>query len=463
MALKVRGGIYVVEWFPGGKRDRKSTGIRTDEPDAKQRAESFEREYCYKMEQQLVRLGGKLAHTKAGLLTFGQYLDAEILAIESRGLNSGYVGWMKYAKEELVTFFGVATLAKQISMAQIHAYIAARRKEVKGQTVTREVRLLKGYMLTAYEQGELASVPVRWPKIKRDPKDKKRRGKFVPFEVLLRWLPLLPQDTREFAEFVLLTGIRRDEMRRLRYDMIVDGMLDLPDEESKAGGGKIPLHKHAQKIVQLRRERYPNAERIFPVTNTNSNDEMQEQFTAAAMKVWGMPITARDLRHTVGSRLAKFDPVATMEVLRHKDLSMTAEYTTAEGVAETIQRGLGELFEHKLLPQFTATVSQPLLPAPEILRENTRVLVGAAGFEPTTSCSQSQIVDSIEISRHVTTCKDCARVVAQHMQQSREIPPDCHTTVTVGTVQVSLNRENILKRTRVVFPLAVTHELGKTT
>lgn len=339
--------FYWCKFRFNGKVIRKST-----EKNTLRAAEAWERAYRNSFAEDVEACGGagglKDAESVAG--TIADLLRADKAEAESRGLEAGTLRGLDYAHAAIRAFFSlpgpkvdgeggpcISLPPERITYDSCTEYVASRRAaKIRGQSIVRELQCLKRVTHSARRRGWIIQEPRDWPRIKKDPKCLKRSGKFVPPEVLRAWLQTLPTNSREAALVWAVTGIRRAELERLRYDDIQDHAgrfsLSLRDEATKTGARDIPLPGIAVELLRVRviREKAQPGDLVFGETEFNST------FRRAAMVVYGKNIHPRDLRHTVATLLARKDPVAAMRILGHRDLKTTEIYSssTAEWMSE---------------------------------------------------------------------------------------------------------------------------------
>jgi integrase len=167
------------------------------------------------------------------------------------------------------------------------------------------------------------------------------------------------------------------------------------------------------------------------------------------MKLWPVgkviPIRFHDTRHTTASLLIMFgaNPAAVQRILRHSDIRVTMDLythlspnylrseidklsfrprpTPEESTSEARSAVANDAVSGPDLSRFTSPVLPPpdhaLLSAPRAIgksQSSTVVgLVGAAGFEPTTSCSQSRRATNCATPRFPPETGERAQILAE--------------------------------------------------
>lgn len=222
---------------------------------------------------------------------------------------------------------------ERINAQIVGEYVAARRKRrIRGQTIRREVQCLARGLRLAYRRGWVSARPDtdEWPRIRSAPPSDKTSGKLHDVEVVRRWLEQLHADARDEALFVLLTGLRAKELKRVRAswvrpapaDLGVPAVLEIPGAGAKTR--KPRMVGLAQVAVDILARRTIDAD--VPIF---SQSDFKKHRAAAAKRLgYQVNITLRDLRHchlTWGMQ-STGDARATLEAAGHTDLRTTQRY-----------------------------------------------------------------------------------------------------------------------------------------
>lgn len=139
----------------------------------------------------------------------------------------------------------------------------------------------------------------------------------------------------------LNTGLRLGELMRLRWGDIDSqaGIITVPDEDKRKPGGKVPINRAAQAIMEGRRSILPleHEDRIFPpVAGGILRNNISVMFRKIADETGlnkgvsdtRLKIVFHSLRHTFASwlALAGTDIYRIKTLMRHKSISMTMRY-----------------------------------------------------------------------------------------------------------------------------------------
>lgn len=288
-----------------------------------------------------------------GVVSLADLAGMDCEEVASRGKSSQHVNATKHAWRRLTEHFGANTSPRKVDYDAVVQFIAARRAVgVRGQSIVREVQALHRGLRIANRKGWLPVLP-QLPKVGVDPPKETQAGKLHPLDVIARWLLALPQDARDQAEFVLLTGLRRTECERLCLDWVegaaadtgVPALLRVPAGAAKGKRERV-IGLVAEALAILHRK---GAGRIGSDPVFGSVDHKTAFHNACKAIGYGKRIHLRDLRHfftTVGTAQTG-DAVAAQAALGHARLSTTQKYlhstmqrtaSVSVQVAQTVSR-----------------------------------------------------------------------------------------------------------------------------
>jgi integrase len=218
--------------------------------------------------------------------------------------------------------------------------VALRRQEgARGQTIRREIQALRRGLEAARKRGRLHRVLADWPEVRSDPAHEGKRGKLIPPGILSRWLGELEGDAQDQALVALLTGLRSQELRRLRWEWVeptdsgpTPAILRLPAGSTKSRQERVVGLPAAVLEVLERKAQAAQGGPLLP-------GEHKTAYRLASKRAkWHRTITLRDLRHTHAtiSAHATGDAAGTQAALGHSDLATTQRYLSA-----TVDRAAG--------------------------------------------------------------------------------------------------------------------------
>lgn len=290
-------------------------------------------------------------------------MEDGVSGLEQLDISAGHVSGLaacsllarRYHWTALRRFFG-ATPIVQISSQMISRYVGSRREmNVRGQTIRRELHALRRGLGVAKRDGLLAAVP-EFPVVRRSTMHPTRRGRLIPRESLVRFLGRLPEEVRDEFVLVLLTGLRRSELCRLRAEWIeatdesspTPALLRIPDYATKTRKERcVGLPEEALEILD-RRIRWA---RTTGVALFRMSDRRTAIAEAARHSALSFVPHHRDLRHTHASLAAAAlgDVQAVQAALGHSDLKTTALYlsSTTSRTLSVAQSVADEIFGEK--------------------------------------------------------------------------------------------------------------------
>lgn len=271
---------------------------------------------------------------------------ADLLEKQHAGVSGLHSSRLEALWVVLLRGAGPDTPLADIDAAWLRSYEGRRRsgrknpdgewieKPVRGQTIVREFGLIKRALTWAQVKGHDIRPPNPWPKVKRDPPDSKRSGKYREPLLVREFLALLDQEARDEVAVVAMTGLRWAEIKRLRFDWIEPSPRDwaspalvrLPADGTKTRTARVVgLSSPALAIVERRKSKATG-----PLVFT-SQDHRKQRETAARALGLDSNITLRDLRHTFASLALREtgDPTAVMRAMGHTDLRMTEHYLSS--------------------------------------------------------------------------------------------------------------------------------------
>lgn len=329
-----RGVVWRVKYTDAaGKQIMETVGAERDGM-TRRKAEAELRERLVRVER-----GG---YRRPASLTFRTYADTWFTEGESRRRwKPGTVKSYKTLKARLVDHFGTMPLAA-IRPRHVAAYVAEMSKKYGAATVIRDVDLLHAIFKSALREELVDSNPAA----------SAERPKRPPFRPVI----LEPQevgrvsraftDTQARTAFLtlVLTGIRRSELQRLRWSDIdlVDNVLRVRASKSEDGIRSIALSPTlAEELWQHRRRTafQGEQERVFchPKKGTVYNDHLFADALTAALKAAGVDKKMRpfhDLRHTAitNDAAAGSNAIAVMTKAGHANMTTTKRYMHLAGV-----------------------------------------------------------------------------------------------------------------------------------
>ena len=145
--------------------------------------------------------------------------------------------------------------------------------------------------------------------------------------------PIKPADPfllRDVTTILLDCGLRPEECFRLTWDNVRDGGIEIQHGKTENARRRIPLSQRAAGLIEMRRERAGDSDRVFPAGTRSGHVEpasLKRQHLKAcdAAKVARFPLYT--LRHTCLTRWAPhMDPWTLAYLAGHRDMAITRRY-----------------------------------------------------------------------------------------------------------------------------------------
>lgn len=229
----------------------------------------------------------------------------------------------RYHTAKLASELGPETLVTDLSTADISGYVSRRQKDgVAPATINRELTILRAMWGHASEVWEMQLRPIAWKRVKLRVPDQE----IIPptIDQIKKLIRASDPELQQIIMFAVLTGLRRNEIRTLRWDQInLDAGVALIDGK---GGKKawIPLGSHAISLLSGRQQ-----DKQRPVFDTKNFRRRWESARALS----GLQTTRfHDLRHACATLLDSAGaPIQGIkQALRHSDVATSLKYAHAE-------------------------------------------------------------------------------------------------------------------------------------
>jgi integrase len=198
-------------------------------------------------------------------------------------------------------------------------------------TINRELTMLKHLFSKCITWKFAKSTPMKDVKLYKESND---RVRYLTDKEARRLLAACNKDFRIVALAAMLTGLRRNELRSLRWSNVdfENGSITVESAYSKNGEvGSVPLHPDLKKALkQIDDERKPAPEdKVFVNRYNRPWKSWPTAFKNACERAKIKDFHFHDLRHCFRSWLAMngTDIKARMELMRHKTPAMTLRYS----------------------------------------------------------------------------------------------------------------------------------------
>lgn len=322
MALTKRGGIYWSNFLFKGRKIQFSTKVKS-------KTVAREIEAAYRVRLAKGEVGIEEKEPAPG---FKQAMK-DFLALSKQELRESSAHRYEIASKPLLRYFKDTPLDR-ITAEMVEKYKATRRKHtvkqtnsiIRPATVNRELACLKALL----NKNRIRAIAVEI-KMLREDNDQMR---VLSLEEQQKYLTAASQPLRDIATLMLETGMRPEEVYRIRKENIhlEQGYLYNPYGKTKAAKRKIPLSSVAAEILKkrmagdckylFRGRANKRGERDKPILKVNNaHYSALERSKVPEFRLY-------DLRHTWASRMAMagVDIVTLAALLGHSKLAMVTRY-----------------------------------------------------------------------------------------------------------------------------------------
>jgi integrase len=266
--------------------------------------------------------------------------------------------------KKLRTVFGEVPLGG-IRRADIEQYVTDRSGEVQAGSVLKELNVLKHILGQAVKWELLPFNPALKIEAPRAPAG---RVRYLQPTELRAVLAACPDWVRPIAGLAAFTAMRRSEILGLRWLHVDMNGRRLMLPQTKNGEGRIVhLNELAAQVIESQwREDAKTTERVFPLADDCTADNISKGFAAVCRRLEIEDFSFHDLRHTAASwmRMSGADIHTVAQLLGHKDLRMAARYQHLSG--EFLGAAVGRLDavfgEPKRLEATTEQIDVPSSP-----------------------------------------------------------------------------------------------------
>ncbi len=242
---------------------------------------------------------------------------------------------------KLMPYIGHLPLDK-INMFSLQPFMAARQQErVKNRTINNALQLIRRILNLAYQEW-IDEFGLTWlnsaVKIKLLPPSDSRAPYSLTWEEQDRIFSLLPDYLRRMALFKVNTGLRDQEVCRLRWEWeypipeLKTSVFVIPSEYSKNKCDRlVMLNTIASQIITEVRGQHS----VYVFTRRDGQNRLRQMNNKSwqkARKRLQIPVRIHDLKHTFGRRLraAQVSLEDRQDLLGHKSHRITTHYSPAE-------------------------------------------------------------------------------------------------------------------------------------
>ena len=266
-------------------------------------------------------------------ITFQRFFQDVFLPRHAKNAEGTLIGYRSAFRKHFKKAFGNLFL-DQIRPERIEDYVAGRLADAKPSTVNKERAYLQAIFGAAERWHHIPDNPVS--KVSKLKVPERRFSVLTPEEVR----QLMNESTDWFRVFIgvaLNTGMRREEMRQLKWSNVdlrkrqVTVALDGDFITKTRRNRTIPMNSFLCDLLS-KHPRHITNPYVFPSPNKEGMPRDRDAFGPMLTQLLddlGLPhYRVHDLRHAFGTTLAVkgVDPRTIMELMGHTNIEMTMRY-----------------------------------------------------------------------------------------------------------------------------------------
>jgi integrase len=241
--------------------------------------------------------------------------------VSSRPLLKHFAGWMLTEIDS-----GSVEKYKQQRVSEVSARTGRRFRPA---TINRELAALRAIFNLAMKHGLVKTNPVRGLRFLREDNEQTR---VVSFEEETRYLAAAKRRLGEVATLILNTGMRPEEVYRLKREDVhlAEGYLRVPFGKTRAARRTIPLNREVRILLAARLEKLGTDVYVFP-SKLDPNRPMgiiSNTHARTVKRAKLVPCRLYDFRHTFATRAVQsgMDLPTLAKILGHSKINMVLRY-----------------------------------------------------------------------------------------------------------------------------------------
>jgi integrase len=213
----------------------------------------------------------------------------------------------------------------------MHKTISETNGKYTANNVMRHLRSV--YNFTSATHDDLPPNPVMILSQARAWNKERRRRSVIPAHGLPNWWKAVHQEgghVRDFLVMALMTGMRRSEIAKLRWEYIdLEGRILTVPQTKNGDPLQLPLSNFLYEMLLTRREEMPDEDWVFPGDGRTGHLVETKRFYGRVQKASGIAFTLHDLRRTFVTVAESMDVphYALKRLLNHRsDSDVTGGY-----------------------------------------------------------------------------------------------------------------------------------------
>jgi len=247
---------------------------------------------------------------------------------KSRLSERSYERTSGIVENQLRPYFGKMPM-NAVSRDAISRYVSERSEQVSPGSVVKELNIIKHLLGLMADEWKL--IPYN-PALRLRPPRRPPAGRvrYLQPTELRALLAACPGWLRPIAGLAAFTAMRRGEILGLRWlNVDLQGSRLMLSQTKNGEGRVVYLNQSAAEIIRGQwSEGAKLSDRVFPLADDWSADNVSKGFAAVCRRLEIEDFTFHDLRHTAASwmRMQGADIHTVAQVLGHKDVRMAARY-----------------------------------------------------------------------------------------------------------------------------------------
>ena len=217
---------------------------------------------------------------------------------------------------------------EQYKQSRITQTSAVTGRKLRPATVNRELAALRAMFNLAIKHGLMKTNPVRGLRFLPENNEQTR---VLSFAEESRYLTAANERLREVATLILSTGMRPEEVYRLRREDVhlAEGYVHIPYGKTRAARRNIPLNRDARTVLARALDRLGSVYVLSSKLDPNRPMGTIANTHGRTVKGVGVPwFRLYDLRHTFATRAVQsgMDLPTLARILGHSKLNMVLRY-----------------------------------------------------------------------------------------------------------------------------------------
>lgn len=281
-------------------------------------------------------------------VTFGKVADDFLKAQKERLAPSTLIRLQSMLKR-FNAFFRDSTNIALISEEDVRRFVRQRRHETSTGSLSLEVGALKQLFRMGVENGLIRLNPAAKVIVRRE----KVETRYLNYDDFWKVFDLCPEWLKPLVALSVGTGMRRQELLRLRWEDVDEEKEEIRVHRSRRSGARqIPLNDLSKRALEMARPpiTYPTA-RIF--NGRSGNSAVVSMAFLRACRASGAPhVSFKDLRHTSAKFMAERGvPIAGISAyLGHSNARTAVRYLDDKGVLSEAAKAIDFVFNRSKLP-----------------------------------------------------------------------------------------------------------------